>query len=163
MLWVQRERLILGEKVRAKPPGIFSHEAPMVPRGPRFALFATIPVRTFSLCLIMPNWEKNCLANRLASPPLRCPSNPALRGDTERRRSAASATAGSAKEGRVPPRRPQTGGSRAPAPLSAAPACAHSPSPPAQTHAHPLRRGHPLRPSLKRHLSLSGKQKVSQK
>lgn len=83
MLWVQRERFLLGEGVGAKLLGIFSHEAPMAPRGPRApSLFATIQVRTFSLCLIIPNWEKNCLANQLASPPLRCPSNPALRGDT---------------------------------------------------------------------------------
>ena len=53
----------------------------ILPRGGP-SLFATIQVRTFSLCLIIPNWEKNCLANQLASPPLRCPSNPALRGDT---------------------------------------------------------------------------------
>lgn len=54
----------------------------------------------FSLCLIIPNWKKNCLANQLASPPLRCPSNPALGGDSERRRTASSALQRALRKGR---------------------------------------------------------------
>lgn len=54
----------------------------------------------FSLCLIIPNWKKNCLANQQASPPLRCPSNPALGGDSERRHTAASAQQRALRKGR---------------------------------------------------------------
>lgn len=79
---------------------ILSHAAPLAPPGPcAQSLFATIQGHTFSLCLIISNWKKNCLANQLASPQLRCPSNPALRVTQERRRFATSALQGAPRKG----------------------------------------------------------------
>lgn len=129
----------MGGGGATSPPAIFSPEALLAPRGPRApSLFATIEARTFSLCLIIPNWKKNCLANQLASPQLRCPSNPALGGDTGeaalRLRAAGSPGQGGAATPRWP--RPCPGHH------------AHGTRAHAATHA--LRRGHRRPPALAR-------------
>lgn len=120
--------------------GIFSHEALLAPRGPRApSLFATIEARTFSLCLIIPNWEKNCLANQLASPQLRCPSNPALGGDTGEAAFRRLRAAGSPGQGgAAPPRWPR--------PLPGH----HAHGTRAHTATRALRRGHRRPPALAR-------------
>lgn len=150
MLWVQRVS-------KLTTPAIFNHKALMAPQGPGVpSLFATIQVHTFSLCLIISNWKKNCLANQLASPQLWCPSNPALGVTPERRRFATSTLQGALSKGRRHRYAP-----RLAYPLPAAP----HPHMRARARACPrtLHGGHWRSACLKRNLSLSGKHKVSQK